>query len=86
MKTHKFIFTQQAQKDLKKFSPKITKQIRKKLEYFSFANDPLEFAKPLISLPPATHRFRFGKLRITFYVQNSVYYICMIKFRKNVYE
>lgn len=85
MSTNKFIFTKQALKDLKKLSPDVAKRLNRKIKYFVSLDDPLILAKPLIDLPPATHRFRFGKLRLTFFVENSVYYICSIKYRRNVY-
>lgn len=79
------LFTKNGRKDLKKLSPEIQKRIIKKLEFFSSQENPLAFSKPLIDLPPATHRFRVGDYRIAFYVEGETIYIERIRHRREVY-
>jgi len=44
------------------------------------------FAKPLVNLPPATHRFRVGKYRICFYLRGSSLVIDAVDTREDVYR
>jgi mRNA interferase RelE/StbE len=78
-------FTPHAQKELEKLSKDIQKRIIKKLTFFASQKDPLAFAKPLVSLPPMTHRFRVGDYRIAFYIVNQTIYIERIRHRRDVY-
>ncbi len=78
-------FTNQGLKDLKKLPADIQKRIVKKLQFFSSQVDPMVFSKPLINLPPATHRFRVGDYRIAFHIQDGVLLIDRIRHRKEVY-
>ncbi|MBI2596587.1 type II toxin-antitoxin system RelE/ParE family toxin [Candidatus Daviesbacteria bacterium] len=54
-------------------------------ERFRNQADPLTFSKPLINLPPATHRFRVGNYRIAFYLDQTTIYVDRIGHRKEVY-
>lgn len=83
---HQFVLTSRAQRDLKRISPNIVIKIRKKIKYFFSVPDPMVFAKPLINLPPATHRFRLGKYRIKFFRRKRVFYVTGIDLRKGVYK
>ena len=78
-------FTKQGIKDLKKLPLSIQKRIGKKLTFFSAQQDPLVFSKPLINLPPATHRFRIGDYRIAFYKDGSILHIDKVRHRRDVY-
>lgn len=69
-------FTTAAKKDLEKLSPEIQKRILKKIKFFSLRENPLLFSKPLVNLPPATHRFRVGDYRIAFYVLSKQSTLC----------
>lgn len=62
----KVSFTPRAKKDLEKLPPDIQKRIITKLQYFISQPNPLIFSKPLVNLPPSTHRFRVGNYRIAF--------------------
>jgi mRNA-degrading endonuclease RelE of RelBE toxin-antitoxin system len=64
-------FTKSAEKDLGKLPKDIQKRIIKKLKFFAAQKDPLIFAKPLVDLPPMTHRFRVGDYRIAFYTDSK---------------
>lgn len=78
-------FGQQAQEDLKKLPKDIQTRIIKKLQFFSSQEKPLLFSKPLVNIPPATHRFRVGDYRIAFYISSNKIYIERIRHRREVY-
>lgn len=78
-------FTPRGQKDLEKLSKEIQQRIIKKLKFFSEQENAVTFSKPLINLPPTTHRFRVGDYRIAFYIDKSSIYVERIGHRKEVY-
>lgn len=82
---YKIEFTSKGRKALSKLDKNTQFRIIKKLKYFISQQDPLSASKPLINLPPATHRFRFGDYRIAFYVEQDTIYIDRIGHRKEVY-
>ena len=71
---HQVVLTSKAQKDLRKVPPHIAKQLRDKIAFFVNAPDPMSFAKLLVNLPPATHRFRWRKWRIKFFRRGGIFY------------
>lgn len=75
-----------AEKDLKKLSKVEQKRVRTKLLFFSEAENPLQFAKPLKNLPPAQYRFRIGILRLSFFIENQQIVVISIKHRKEIYR
>lgn len=81
----KVVLTKNGERDLAKLSKEVQKQIVRKLEFFSVQENPITFSKPLVDLPPSTHRFRVGDYRIAFYVENKTIYIERIKHRREVY-
>ena len=83
---YEFVLTSKAQRGLKRMSPDIIVKIRRKIKYFLSVADPMVFAKPLINLPPATHRFRLGKYRIKFFRLKQIFYVTGIDLRKGVYR
>ena len=78
-------FTPKGAKDLEKLSKDLQKRVIKKLEFFTSLEDPILFSKPLVNLPPNTHRFRVGDYRIAFYVQGEIIYVDRVRHRKEVY-
>ena len=78
--------TPRAEKDLGRLPPNIQKHIRKKLESNAGLPDPLVRAKPLVDLPPNTHRFRIGKYRASFYLENNMIVVDCIEIRGSAYE
>jgi len=78
-------FTPQGQKDLKNLPKDIQRRVIKKIKYFSGQPNPIVFSKPLVNIPPSTHRFRVGKYRIAFYVSSRTICIDRIRHRKGVY-
>lgn len=61
-------FTAHGKGDLDKLPRSIQQRIVKKIQFFASYENPLSFSKPLVNLPPATHRFRIGDYRVAFYV------------------
>lgn len=48
--------------------------------------DPLAFAKPLINLPPASHRFRIGNYRVSFFVRQGAIFVERVEIRGGAYR
>ena len=78
-------FTAKGKQALSKLDKTTQLRIIKKLQYFISQPNPLAASKPLVNLPPATHRFRFGDYRIAFYIEKDRIYIDRIGHRKEVY-
>ena len=72
-------FSPKAQRELKNLSPNIQIRIKKKLFDNAKLSNPLDRAKPLINLPPASYRFRIGKYRVFFYIKNNSIFIERLK-------
>lgn len=83
---YSFILTNQARRDLKRIPAKLEFKIREKIKHYLSTPNPMAFAKPLINLPPATYRFRFGNIRIKFFRKENIFYITAINFRGKVYR
>ena len=83
---YSFVLTNQARCDLKKIPVKLELKIRRKILYYLSTSNPMVFAKPLVNLPPATHRFRFGNIRIKFFRKENIFYITAINFRGRIYK
>jgi mRNA-degrading endonuclease RelE of RelBE toxin-antitoxin system len=80
------LFTRQGRKDLERLSSPIRNRIENKLLAYASHANPLIFAKPLVNLPPATHRFRIGKYRISFFVHGNTIYVERIEIRGKAYR
>lgn len=78
-------FTASGKKDIQKLPKNLQKRIIRKLQFFSSQEDPLSFSKPLLQLPPATHRFRVGDYRIAFYLLKDTIFVVKVKHRREVY-
>lgn len=78
-------FTPQGTKDFKKLPKNLQRRLIKKIEFFSKLEDPFVFSKPLVNLPPSTHRFRVGDYRVAFFIKEGVIYIDRIGHRREVY-
>jgi len=79
-------FTSRAERDLRRLPKDIQKRIIRKLESYALHENPLSLSKPLVNLPPATHRFRVGPYRIAFYMVDSTIVITRIRHRRDVYR
>ena len=79
-------FTPKGEQDFKKFTPDNQKRISNKLISNASLTNPLVRAKPLINLPPATHRFRIGKYRVSFYIEAHTIFVERIELRAEAYR
>ena len=79
------LFTRRGQKDIEKLPYPIQGRIKNKLLDYSAFENPFLFAKPLINLPPATHRFRVGKYRISFFIYEKTIFIERVELRGEAY-
>lgn len=78
--------THRGAKDFEKLPPKMKKRIGEKLLYYASLRNPLVAARPLINLPPATHRYRVGKYRISFFVRKKVIFVERVELRGRAYR
>ncbi|MEK7570805.1 MAG: type II toxin-antitoxin system RelE/ParE family toxin [Patescibacteria group bacterium] len=79
------VFSPKGKKDLVKLPKDLQKRVINKITFFASVADPLSFAKPLVNLPPLTHRFRVGDYRIAFFIKGETLCIDRIEHRKDVY-
>ena len=79
-------FSPISQKELKKLTNDLQKRIIKKLKFFATQEYPAIFASPLVNLPPATHRFRIGHYRISFFITGQTIFILRIRHRREIYQ
>jgi len=79
-------FTPSGERDFKKLSSIHQARISNKLISNASLANPLARAKPLINLPPATHRFRIGKYRASFYIAGHTIYVERIELRGQAYR
>ena len=79
-------FTSCGEREFKKLPIQLQRRIVEKIELYVQSGNPLSFAKPLVNLPPATHRFRVGKYRICFYLQGFSIVIDGVDSREDAYR
>ena len=83
---HKVVYSPRAQKDLRSLSSTLQKRILQKIQENASLDDPLVRAKLLLDLPPSTHRFRIGKYRVSFFIEDKVLYVQRIQLRDRAYR
>ncbi|MBA3046785.1 hypothetical protein KKC83_00350 [Patescibacteria group bacterium] len=79
-------FAKQAQKDFNKLPRDIQCFINGKLTFYANQSNPLKWAKPLVNIPPSTHRFHIRKYRAYFYISKNTIFIERIKLRGQAYK
>ena len=79
------LLTPRGQQDLNELDQSLRRRILIKLNMYAAMSNPLHFAKPLINLPPTTHRFRVGKYRIAFFIEEQTIFVERIQPRKDAY-
>ena len=82
----RFEFTPAAEREFEKLEHNLQKRITEKLNFYLASRQPLYFAKPLVDLRPATHRFRIGSYRVLFYVSGKVMVVTLIDKREDAYR
>ncbi len=80
------VFSPRGKKDLERLPKDLQKRILKKLTFFASQENPVSFAKPLVNLPPLTHRYRVGDYRVAFYSKEDTIVIDRIEHRRDVYS
>lgn len=68
-------FTPRGERDFISLPHNIKLRVQEKLRSNAILSNPLIRAKPLVNLPPATDRFRIGKYRVSFYIENKVIFV-----------
>jgi len=84
--THDIQFTPGGAREFGKLEKQIQKRVLNKVYFYLRSGNPLAFAKPLVNLPPATHRFRVGKYRLTFCLQGNRLVIDGVDTREDAYR
>ena len=79
-------FTPRGERELRSLSKDIQLRILKKLRDNASLEAPLIRAKPLVNLPPSTHRFRIGKYRVSFFIEEQIIYIERVELRGQAYR
>lgn len=79
-------FTPRGERDLQSLPRDIQKRVKEKLISSASLPNPLIRAKPLADLPPITHRFRIGKYRASFYIENKTIFIERLEIRGRAYR
>jgi len=80
-------FTPKGDREFRKLSLPIQKRIKEKLEWYAAQENPLRWAKPLVDLlPPATHRFRIGGWRVSFYLERDAIVVDAAEIKGRAYR
>lgn len=83
---HGIKFTPRGERELKLLSQEVQRRIQKKLRDNAKLSNPLIRAKPLTDLPPATHRYRIGKYRVSFYIEHGTIFVERVELRGQAYR
>ena len=79
-------FTPHGERELKSLPPDVGRRITEKLRDNATLPNPFIRAKHLADLPPATHRFRIGKYRVSFYVEGQTLFVERVELRGQAYR
>lgn len=79
-------FTPRGERELKSLPKNIQQRIQKKLRDNAKLPNPLVRAKLLTNLPPATHRYRIGKYRVSFYIERKTLFVERVELRGQAYR
>lgn len=83
---HSIALTPRGKRELDSFPKEIQRRIHKKLLENAALANPLVRSKPLVDLPPATHRFRIGKYRVSFYIEKQTIFVERVELRGQAYR
>lgn len=83
---HRIAFTPRGERELSVLPRDIQQRIHRKLQWLAAQEQPLQFAKPLVNLPPSTHRFRIGTYRISFYLAGHTLFVERVELRGQAYR
>jgi len=79
-------FSSRGKDDLLSLEPHSRRRVFEKLEFFFSQKNPIVFAKKLSNFPYGTYRFRIGKVRVIFVVEDDIATITRIRFRSEAYR
>lgn len=85
-KMYSIKFTPRGERELHSFPKDIQSRVLKKLRDNAALQNPLIRAKPLVNLPPSTHRFRIGKYRVSFFVAHKTIFVERVELRGQAYR
>lgn len=83
---HEIHFTPRGNRELRALPTEIQRRVVKKLRENATLVNPLVRATPVVNLPPATHRFRIGKYRVSFYVESGAVFVERVELRGQAYR
>lgn len=83
---HEIHFTPRGNRELRALPKEIQRRVVKKLRENAALAHPLVRATPVVNLPPATHRFRIGKYRISFYIEDGAIFVERVESRGQAYR
>ena len=79
-------FTPRGSRELSRLPKEIQNRIVKKVRENANVPNPLVRAAPVVDLPPATHRFRIGKYRVSFYIATRTIFVERVELRGQAYR
>jgi len=82
----RIVFTPRGQRELTALPREAQWRISRKLQWLAAQEQPLRFAKPLVNLPPSTHRFRIGTYRVSFYLAGNTIFVERVESRGQAYR
>lgn len=82
--SYQLLYTQSAQKDIKKLDGVAKKRLKVKLEMLS--TDPIYYSKKLVHSDLGTYRFRVGDYRIIFDLDGKDIVILRVGHRREIYN
>ena len=80
------VFTPRGERELAALPKVVQQRIDRKLQWLAAQDNPPHRAKPLVNLPPATHRFRVGIYRVSFYVAGHTIFVERVEVRGQAYR
>ncbi len=81
---YKFVFTQRAERDIKKLDDITKKRIGKTL--LRFIDNPLDYAESLTDSNLGTYRFRIGDYRVVFDIEDKDIVVLRVGHRRELYK
>ena len=75
-----------ALRDLSRLPKSVQKRIIKKLDFFIYADNPLQFAEKIKDFSLGGYRFRIGDYRVIFDIEKDSLIILVVGHRKDVYR
>lgn len=83
---HRVALTPRGEREWTALPRDLQRRIHRKLQWLAAQEQPLHFAKPLVNLPPSTHRFRIGTYRLSFYVAGQTLFVERVELRGQAYR